>query len=186
MRMIESINVAMTPRQPAGMTPSALALERRPVALICRLLGCERGGGRRYRGRSKQGAWLRPDGLVSDRRAFAQRWATDRYQWARHTELSQRQGDAVCADGRRASSHRRRFNDDELDAYTKTVLSNSPYRDEKLDRVFNPEGNPVPARPGDPSPIQHVLYIVKENRTYDQVLGDLGKGNGDPSLTTVR
>jgi YVTN family beta-propeller protein len=31
--------------------------------------------------------------------------------------------------------------------------------------------------------IRHVIYIVKENRTYDQVLGDLGKGNGDPSLT---
>lgn len=33
------------------------------------------------------------------------------------------------------------------------------------------------------SPIQHVIYIIKENRTYDQVLGDLGSGNGDPSLT---
>jgi hypothetical protein len=31
--------------------------------------------------------------------------------------------------------------------------------------------------------IHHVIYIVKENRTYDQVLGDLGKGNGDPGLT---
>lgn len=30
--------------------------------------------------------------------------------------------------------------------------------------------------------IQHVIYIVRENRTYDQVLGDLGRGNGDPSL----
>jgi DNA-binding beta-propeller fold protein YncE len=33
------------------------------------------------------------------------------------------------------------------------------------------------------SPIKHVIYIIKENRTYDQVLGDLGAGNGDPSLT---
>lgn len=32
-------------------------------------------------------------------------------------------------------------------------------------------------------PIRHVFYIVKENRTYDQVLGDLGRGNGDPNLT---
>src|SRR5260370_42637346 len=30
--------------------------------------------------------------------------------------------------------------------------------------------------------IQHVIYIVKENRTYDQILGDLGKGNGDASI----
>src|SRR5205807_6656802 len=34
-----------------------------------------------------------------------------------------------------------------------------------------------------PPPIKHVFYIVKENRTYDQVLGDLGRGNGDPKLT---
>lgn len=32
-------------------------------------------------------------------------------------------------------------------------------------------------------PIKHIFYIIKENRTYDQVLGDLGRGNGDPSLT---
>lgn len=32
-------------------------------------------------------------------------------------------------------------------------------------------------------PIKHVFYIIKENRTYDQVLGDLGRGNGDPNLT---
>jgi phospholipase C len=36
---------------------------------------------------------------------------------------------------------------------------------------------------GDPSPIKHVIYIIKENRTYDQVFGDIPKGNGDPSLT---
>jgi phospholipase C len=31
--------------------------------------------------------------------------------------------------------------------------------------------------------IEHIIYIVKENKTYDQVLGDLPRGNGDPSLT---
>ena len=41
---------------------------------------------------------------------------------------------------------------------------------------------PVPERPGEPSPIQHVVYIIRENRTYDQVLGDIGKGASDPSL----
>ena len=39
----------------------------------------------------------------------------------------------------------------------------------------------IPRRLGGPSPIKHVVVIVKENRTYDQVLGDLGEGNGDPS-----
>lgn len=43
---------------------------------------------------------------------------------------------------------------------------------------------PVPARIGEPSVFKHVLYIIKENRTYDQVLGDVSKGDGDPSLCT--
>ncbi len=41
---------------------------------------------------------------------------------------------------------------------------------------------PVPARVGEPSVFEHVVYVIKENRTYDQVLGDLQRGNGDPSL----
>jgi YVTN family beta-propeller protein len=41
----------------------------------------------------------------------------------------------------------------------------------------------MPERVGEPSTIKHVFYIIKENRTYDQVLGDLGKGNGEPALT---
>ncbi|MEO7318399.1 MAG: beta-propeller fold lactonase family protein, partial [Chthoniobacteraceae bacterium] len=44
------------------------------------------------------------------------------------------------------------------------------------------EASPIPAKIGDPSPIKYVIYIVKENRTYDQVLGDIKEGNGDPSL----
>ncbi len=43
-------------------------------------------------------------------------------------------------------------------------------------------GSVVPVKPGDASPIKHVIYVVKENRTYDQVMGSLGRGNGDPSL----
>jgi phospholipase C len=43
-------------------------------------------------------------------------------------------------------------------------------------------GNPIPQRVGDASPIKHVLYILKENRTYDQVLGDMSEGNGDSAL----
>ena len=41
---------------------------------------------------------------------------------------------------------------------------------------------PVPQRHGEPSIFKHVLYIIKENRTYDQVFGDMKEGNGDPKL----
>jgi hypothetical protein len=40
----------------------------------------------------------------------------------------------------------------------------------------------IPRRAGDPSPIRHVIYVIKENRTYDQVLGDLPQGDGDKNL----
>jgi YVTN family beta-propeller protein len=43
---------------------------------------------------------------------------------------------------------------------------------------------PVPERVGEPSVFKHVVYVIKENRTYDQVLGDMPEGNGDPSLCT--
>lgn len=41
----------------------------------------------------------------------------------------------------------------------------------------------IPERIGEPSTIKHIFYIIKENRTYDQVFGDIGKGNSDPALT---
>ena len=43
-------------------------------------------------------------------------------------------------------------------------------------------GHPIPVKPGTGSPIKYCVYIIKENRTYDQILGDLPGGNGDPSL----
>jgi YVTN family beta-propeller protein len=65
-----------------------------------------------------------------------------------------------------------------LDAYTKQVSKNDRFN--AIPSV--PAGSVIPSAPGDPSPIKHVIYVMKENRTYDQVLGDLGKGNGDASL----
>jgi len=62
------------------------------------------------------------------------------------------------------------YTEEQLVRWTETARANSPYRDSLLD-----EPNPLP-------PIQHVVYIVKENRTYDQVFGDLKEGNGDASL----
>jgi YVTN family beta-propeller protein len=55
-----------------------------------------------------------------------------------------------------------------------------------LERVAAKAGRatarPVPERVGEPSTFKHVLYIIKENRTYDQVFGDLPQGDGDPTL----
>jgi DNA-binding beta-propeller fold protein YncE len=70
-----------------------------------------------------------------------------------------------------------------LAAYTATALKLTPYADDtRLRPAAAPRHSPVPSRVGDPSPIKHVFYVIRENRTYDQILGDLEKGNGDPSL----
>ncbi|MBC7568079.1 MAG: bifunctional YncE family protein/alkaline phosphatase family protein [Pedobacter sp.] len=71
---------------------------------------------------------------------------------------------------------------EELKIYTKQVYANTPFNDKKTILADGEVGNPIPRRAGEKSPIKHVFYIIKENRTYDQVLGDLPNGNGDSSL----
>jgi YVTN family beta-propeller protein len=80
---------------------------------------------------------------------------------------------------------------DELARYSIAVAENNHMRlqgelqaasdsQTKPDPSANPR--PVPVRAGEPSMIDHVVYVIKENRSYDQYFGSLGKGNGDPSL----
>jgi DNA-binding beta-propeller fold protein YncE len=67
---------------------------------------------------------------------------------------------------------------------TRRTYSLVPYTDSiRLTPPNIPVGSPVPRVVGASSPIKHVFYVIRENRTYDQVLGDLGGGNGDPTLT---
>lgn len=196
---IETINMAMTPRQPLGMTPSALAMntaqdrlyvvcsDANALAVVDISEGSSFVGGFIPTGWYPTAVRTMPDGkiLVLNGRGQASypnpegpnpTGARSHLGPPRPTQYVGRlqTGTASVIDPPDLAA---------LAAYSDTVLKNSPYRDALLDRVETGEGNPVPARPGDPSPIQHVIYIVKENRTYDQVLGDLGKGNGDKSLT---
>ncbi len=74
---------------------------------------------------------------------------------------------------------------DRMASYTKTVYECSPVnpKDPKAAATQGrSENNPIPAQVGDPSPIKHCIYIIKENRTYDQVLGDMPQGHGEPAL----
>jgi DNA-binding beta-propeller fold protein YncE len=71
-----------------------------------------------------------------------------------------------------------------LQEYTRRAQSLSPYSDStRLTPIGVPIGSPIPRTVGGASPIKHVFYVIRENRTYDQVLGDLTAGNGDPRLT---
>lgn len=71
---------------------------------------------------------------------------------------------------------------DKLGKYTQTAYECSPYVGADQITGTVDQNNPIPATVGDPSPIKYCVYIIKENRTYDQIFGDIGKGNGDPSL----
>lgn len=73
--------------------------------------------------------------------------------------------------------------DKQLSVYSQAVYHNTPYSKEKELNPGGEPGNPIPMKVGDASPIKHVFYIIKENRTYDQVLGDVAGGNGDTTLT---
>jgi YVTN family beta-propeller protein len=78
-------------------------------------------------------------------------------------------------------------NEAELKQQTLAVFHN--YRRAVEENVFLPArpdqpARPVPERIGEPSVFKHVIYFIKENRTYDQILGDVKEGNGDPQLCT--
>ncbi len=75
--------------------------------------------------------------------------------------------------------------DQDTARYTATVFAQNGWGKTDVQQATGGKAAavPVPTRIGDPSTIKHVFLIVKENRTYDQLFGDMGEGNGDPTLT---
>src|SRR6204780_3144971 len=185
MRVVETINVSTTPNHPLGMTPSALAIsgDQSRLYVVCsdanaaavvdvtearsQVLGFVPTGwyptaanaladGRLVVLNGK-GSRSYPNNTSGPNPTKKQNNLT--IQFVAHIQTG-------------SASFIPALTDESLAKYTNEVKSNSPYTDEKLDAI--------PA--GIPAAIQHVLYIVKENRSYDQVLGDIGKGESDPSL----
>jgi YVTN family beta-propeller protein len=188
MNAVESINVAMTPRQPVGMTPSALGLSGDGKTLY---VAC-----------SDANVVAAVD--ITDARSRVAGFLPA--GWYPTAVRGLRDGRIVVLNGRGLGSHPNPHNapnptkkpepvhegvpavayvgrlqtgtlsfidppsDADMANYSRQALANSPYRDDKLDAAST-----LP-------PIEHVIYIVKENRTYDQVMGDMKEGNGDASL----
>jgi YVTN family beta-propeller protein len=71
---------------------------------------------------------------------------------------------------------------EKMAAYSKDAYGCSPLKADQGVTAERPKDSPIPGKPGDPSPIKNVIYVIKENRTYDQVFGDVKEGNGDPGL----
>jgi len=180
LNVVENINVSLTPRQPLGMTPSALALSADSKRLFVTCSGAN--------------ALAVVD--VSQNRSLVEGFIPT--GWYPTAVRALDSGSLVVLNGKGTRSYPNpngpnpttgekaagfipgvqagtaswidRFSEAQLADWSKAVLANSPYNDARLDAP-----NPLPA-------IDHVVYIVKENRTYDQVLGDMKEGNGDPSL----
>ncbi len=70
---------------------------------------------------------------------------------------------------------------EKLAEHTRNAYRCSPLRRDFGPTAERPKDNPIP-KPGESSPIKHCIYVIKENRTYDQVLGDVKEGKGEASL----
>jgi DNA-binding beta-propeller fold protein YncE len=194
----EKLNLALTPRQPVGMTPSSLSLSPDRKLLYVSCSDANAVAVADVSGESSKVLGYIPTG------------------WYPTTVRALRDGRIVVLNGKGNGSHPNPagpnpfkwgapgapgqkteyvagiqtgtasvispFSPGELAVYTKTVIENSPYHDSLLDIAGIPTRNPIPNKSGAPTPIQHVILLMKENRTYDQVLGDMKEGNGDPNL----
>ncbi len=199
MKITETLNVALTPRHPLGMTPSALAIsaDQKMLFTVC----------------SDANAVAVTD--ISEQRSRLLGFIPT--GWYPTAARVLKDGTILVLNGRGLQSYpnpkapgplgapaiegggdpRRDYvgnlqtgtmsviaplTGETLTQYTKSTIALSPYNDSMLDVAQFADDNVIYTKPGRPSPIEHVIYIIKENRTYDQVLGKLGKGNSDPSL----
>jgi YVTN family beta-propeller protein len=184
LRLVETINVSTTPNHPLGMTPSALALSSDQSRLFVVCSDANAAAVVDVTEARSQVLGFVPTGwyptaakaLADGRLVVLNGKGSRSYPNPNGPNPTKNQSNStiqyVAHIQTGSASFIPALTDDSLAAYTAEVKSNSPYTDEKLDAI--------PA--GIPAAIQHVIYIVKENRSYDQVLGDIGKGESDPSL----
>lgn len=197
-RLIETINLSLWPQQPVGMTPSALALnaDQSKLYAVCSdanaVAQVDVSGARaRVMGFVPVGWYPLAARVLPDNRLLVTNGRGSR-SFPNLNGPQPGKAPAISHEGIRNAGYVGNLqigsasviappDDAQLAAYTQTVRQNSPYNAEQ-GRMPRRVSSIIPA-PGGKSPIEHVIYVVKENRTYDQVLGDLGIGNGDRSLT---
>jgi DNA-binding beta-propeller fold protein YncE len=183
--VVEKINLALWPRQPVGMTPSSIALsqDHRTIYVACSdantiaVVDVSHAGSA-VRGFIPTGWYPTAVRVLADGRLVILNGKGPR---SYPTPL-RRLGDYVLSLQIGSALIVEPPGTQQLQHYSEQVLDDSPYRDSLLENAGLAEGNPVPNRSGAPSPIKHVILLMKENRTYDQMLGDMKEGNGDPAL----
>jgi YVTN family beta-propeller protein len=193
----EQISVALAPDAPAGSTPNALALspdgrtllvanaDNNAVAVVdVSRPGASRVAGFVPTGWYPTGVTFTPDGkriLVLSGKGLTSMANPRGPQPGAEGDRSQYIGGLLTG----ALSVLRVPDAAELAAYTATVRRVTPAMGvgaESKEAASAAGSSPIPRRPGGATPLRHVFYVIRENRTYDQILGDLPKGNGDASL----
>ena len=176
-RAVEQLTVALDPHAPVGSDPNALALSPDGRTLYVAMAG------------SNAVAVVRL-GQVGDRMRVAGLIPSGWYPTAVATSANGRT--LYVANGKGGGSgpnadHKYIGNvitgsvslipvpdSTTLARYTRQVYALSPYSNARLRAVAD--------RPSSRPPVRHVVYVIRENRTYDQVFGDMAEGNGDPGL----
>ena len=174
--MLDTINVSMTPMHPLGMTPSALAVDRQGARLYVACSDANLVAVADLSTPHPAVLGLIPTG-----------WYPTAVQSVADDQLAVVNGKTPIGkypEERGAIEFLApAATPDDLRAMTKTALDNSPFRDQM---IYGAVANETEAYFGKtqehPSPIQHVIYVIKGSQTYDSVLGDLAQGRGDKSL----
>jgi YVTN family beta-propeller protein len=192
----ERISVALYPNAPAGSTPNALAVSPNGDTLLVAnadnntvaVVDIVTPGKSDVEGFVPTG-WY-PTGVAFDssgKRIFVlsgKGLTSEANPRGTQPEAPGREGQYVGGMMQGALSTLDVPDDQTLAAWTKRVYAITPYTDaRRLAPPEAPKATPIPRRVGGPSPIRYVFYVIRENRTYDQVLGDIEHGNGDPTLT---
>ena len=193
---LERIGVALSPKAPPGSTPNALALSPDGGTLLVAnadnntvaVVDVTRPGESRFQGFIPTG-WY-PTGVAYDPAGenvlvLSGKGLTP-VPNPRGPQPNAAREDSTYIAGmlNGALSILKRPDAATLTKLTQRVFAISAYNEGRREAPpGRPEGSPIPGRVGEASPIKHVFYVIRENRTYDQVLGDLAQGNGDPNLT---
>ncbi len=186
---LESVNLSLTPMHPLGMTPTALAVDKEGTHLYVACSDANTIAAVNIAGPQSIVAGFVPTGwyptavrelddhrlVILNGKGSGSAPNPTRGTNAADSIPSMQTGTVSFVPALTASN---------LRSYTATVLRNSPYRDELIYGPTPDQQTAYFSRSGEhASPIQHVIYIIKEGRSYDQVLGDLKEGNGDKSLS---
>jgi hypothetical protein len=199
MRLIESINVALTPLHPLGMTPTAVALspDQTKLFAVCSdanavAVADISEAHSRVTGFIPTGWYPTATRVLADGRVLVlngrglQSYANPGFPGPRAVSAVQHR-DYVGLLQTGTMSVIDPLTDEALDKYSKAAQTLPRYRDSDLDLRSLPGDSVIYSKPEKRSPIEHVIYIVKESRTYDQVFGKIGKAlQAGPRVRAVR